>query len=88
MSINKRIAQLRRWKGWTQEYLAELLNVSRQTIYKWEAGLAKPELPKIDRLVKLFQCSYDDLLSEKPTIDLKTASSEDDRQSISSSKSK
>lgn len=72
MPIDVRIAQLRRFKGWSQEHLADLLNVSRQTVYKWEAGLAKPALEKISRLVELFGCSYDDLLGERSTIDLPT----------------
>lgn len=63
---------MRRWKGWSQERLAELLDVSRQTVYKWEAGLSTPTLPKIQTLVQLFDCTFDDLLTDKPTIEIQT----------------
>lgn len=84
MPIDIRIAQLRRFKGWSQEHLAELLNVSRQTVYKWEAGISKPELERIDRMVELFGCTYDDLLGDNPTIDLPTETERHTRRHRSS----
>lgn len=47
MSLNQKIAQLRNDNNWSQEELAEKLNVSRQSVSKWESGQAKPDLDKI-----------------------------------------
>lgn len=38
MDISEKILQLRKAKGFTQEELAEKLNVSRQSVSKWESG--------------------------------------------------
>ncbi len=46
MIIGNKINQLRKLAGMTQEQLAEKLNVSRQTISKWEAGTTMPDLVK------------------------------------------
>lgn len=54
---------LRRRGGLTQEQLAQLMGVSRQTVSKWESGQA-PELGKLLELADLFHCSLDDLLRQ------------------------
>ena len=43
MQIGNKINQLRKLSGMTQEQLAEKLNVSRQTISKWESGSSSPK---------------------------------------------
>lgn len=48
----------------TQERLAERLGVSRQTVSKWEAGEAWPEIPKLLDLCEIFRCSLDELLRQ------------------------
>ena len=45
----------------TQEALAEKLNVSRQTISKWEIDAANPEMEKALEICKIFNCSLDNL---------------------------
>ncbi|MDO5152961.1 MAG: helix-turn-helix transcriptional regulator [Eubacteriales bacterium] len=50
--------------GMTQEKLAEQMGVSRQTVSKWEAGEASPELPKLLQLCEVFSCKLDSLLRE------------------------
>lgn len=40
MDISEKILQLRKAKGFTQEELAEKLNVSRQSVSKWESGVS------------------------------------------------
>ena len=47
MNLNQKISQLRNDNNWSQEELAEKLNVSRQSVSKWESGQAKPDLDKI-----------------------------------------
>lgn len=54
---------LRKKKGITQEELAEILNVSRQSVSRWEMDAAFPETDKLIKLSKLFECSIDFLLN-------------------------
>ena len=62
MSFGNNLQYLRQLSGiMTQEALAEKLNVSRQTISKWEMDAAKPEMDKALELCKVFNCSLDDL---------------------------
>ena len=51
----------------TQERLAERVNVSRQTISRWESGEALPEVPKLMELCEIFSCTLDNLLREDMT---------------------
>ncbi|MBE6753484.1 MAG: helix-turn-helix transcriptional regulator [Ruminococcaceae bacterium] len=62
MNFGKNLQYLRRLSGnMTQEQLAEKLNVSRQTVSKWELDAAQPEITKAVELCKLFSCTLDDL---------------------------
>jgi transcriptional regulator with XRE-family HTH domain len=65
MEIGNKIHQLRKLSGMTQEQLSEKLNVSRQTISKWESGGTSPDLESIVKISKLFHVSLDDLLMEE-----------------------
>jgi len=66
MSLGKNLQYLRRLsKDMTQEVLAEKLNVSRQTISKWEMYTAQPEMDKAIELCKIFNCSLDNLFREE-----------------------
>lgn len=65
MSLGKNLQYLRQLGGnMTQEALAEQLNVSRQTISKWEQDAAKPEIDKALELCRIFNCSLDQLFRE------------------------
>ena len=62
MSFGRNLQYLRQLtRNMTQETLAEKLNVSRQTISKWELDAAKPEIEKALELCKIFNCSLDNL---------------------------
>ena len=62
MSFGKNLLLLRHLKGnMTQEDLAEKMNVSRQTISRWELNTAQPEMDKAIELCRFFNCSLDDL---------------------------
>jgi len=66
MSLGKNLQYLRRLsKDMTQEVLAEKLNVSRQTVSKWEMDAAQPEMDKAIELCKIFNCSLDNLFREE-----------------------
>jgi len=62
MTIGQRIAQKRKELGLSQEALGEQLNVSRQSIYKWESDAALPEIDKLIALSRLFGVSVGWLL--------------------------
>ena len=64
MSLGEKLAKLRRENNYTQEQLAEVLNVSRQSISKWESDLVYPETDKIIKISNLFNCSLDYLLKD------------------------
>lgn len=53
--------------NYTQEQLADILGVSRQSISKWESDIAYPETDKLIKMGKLFDCSMDYLLNEDIT---------------------
>ena len=66
MSFGKNLQYLRQLSaGMTQEMLAEKLNVSRQTISKWEMDAANPEIDKAVELCKVFNCSLDNLFRDE-----------------------
>lgn len=63
MSFGKNLQYLRKMRrNMTQEALAEALQVSRQTVSKWELDAAYPEINKLIEICGLFNCSLDSLL--------------------------
>ena len=65
MTIGQKIIQLRNSRGISQEKLAELMNVSRQSISKWEMEQSVPQIDKILQIADIFSVSCDDLLKDK-----------------------
>ncbi len=65
MILADKVIMLRKQNGWSQEELAERLNISRQSVSKWESGAAIPDLDKIIKLSTLFGVSTDYLLKEE-----------------------
>ena len=65
MILAEKIALLRRQNGWSQEELADQLNVSRQAVSKWEGGTSIPDLDKILKLSALFEVTTDYLLKDE-----------------------
>jgi transcriptional regulator with XRE-family HTH domain len=64
MTLGNKISKLRKENNYTQEQLADVLGVSRQSISKWESNIAYPETEKLIRLSELFDCTLDYLLKE------------------------
>ena len=62
MHVSEKILELRKASGLSQEALAEKLNVSRQSISKWETGESVPELERLVELSEVFQVTTDYLL--------------------------
>ncbi len=64
MKFGQKIKKLRTEAGLTQKDLAEKMNVSFQTISKWESGLNEPDIANIKELCKIFDCSFEYLLND------------------------
>lgn len=62
MSIGKRIQAIRKTRGYSQEQLASLLNVSRQALSKWEGDVNLPSIDKLIDLARILECSVNELL--------------------------
>lgn len=62
MNFAENLKVLREKSGMTQEQLAERMEVSRQTVSKWESEASFPEMEKLIQLTELFDCSMDGLL--------------------------
>lgn len=67
MTLGEKIAKHRKELNYTQEQLADILGVSRQSISKWESDLAYPETNKLIEIGKMFDCSMDYLLKDEVT---------------------
>ena len=65
MTIYDKLVQLRKRKGWSQEDLAEKLDVSRQAISRWENGSALPDAYNLLQLSHLYDVSTDYLLNDE-----------------------
>ena len=63
MEFAEKLIALRKSRELTQEQLAEQINVSRQSISKWESGQVIPEVEKIVELSKVFDVTVDYLLT-------------------------
>lgn len=64
MILGEKIMELRKRNGWSQEELAGKLNVSRQSVSKWESAMSVPELDKVLQLSEIFEVSTDYLLKD------------------------
>ena len=65
MILADKIIRLRKKNGWSQEELADKMNVSRQAVSKWEAAQTTPDLEKILLLGNLFGVTTDYLLKDE-----------------------
>lgn len=59
MTTGKRIAELRKSKGYTQEYIADRLGVSRQAVSKWEQDMSSPDTKNLIALAAILQSSIE-----------------------------
>lgn len=64
MNMAEKLIALRKCRGWSQEDLAEQLDVSRQSVSKWESGTSLPDLDRVLNLSRLFGVSTDYLLRD------------------------
>lgn len=62
MTIGNKITELRKKNHYTQEKLASLVDVSRQTIANWESDITSPDLKQASILVKIFNITMNELM--------------------------
>ena len=67
VSFNEKLQQLRKANKLSQEQLADMLDVTRQSVSKWESGTTYPEMDKLITMCKIFKCSLDDLTNDEIT---------------------
>ena len=65
MILAEKITELRKKNGWSQEELAEKLEVSRQSISKWEGAQSTPDMNRILKMSEIFGVSTDYLLKDE-----------------------
>ena len=64
MSLGTNIQYLRKLNKLTQEQFAEKMNITRQTVSRWEADEVTPELSKLVEVCSVFSCKLDELVRE------------------------
>lgn len=69
MKLYEKISVLRKKNGISQEDLANKLEISRQSVYKWEQGVSYPEIDKLKKLAQIFNVTFDDLLNDEIDIE-------------------
>ncbi|MCR4991211.1 MAG: helix-turn-helix domain-containing protein [Lachnospiraceae bacterium] len=65
MILADKIINERKKNGWSQEELADMLDVSRQSVSKWEGAQSVPDLQKILKMAEIFSVSTDYLLKDE-----------------------
>lgn len=64
MNLSDNLKKIRKDNNLSQEQLAEKLGVSRQSVSKWESGIAYPEMDKVLQICKMFNLNIDELLNQ------------------------
>ena len=71
MEFGSKLYGLRKEKGLSQEELANRLEVTRQTVSKWELGDSTPDLDKLVMLAEIFEVSLDELVLDRVPVSTK-----------------
>lgn len=64
MKFNEKLKALREKRGYTQEEVAIKLNISRQSVSKWENGINEPDIENIKKICSILDCSLNELLDD------------------------
>ena len=64
MNLADNLKKIRKDNNLSQEQLAEKLNVSRQSVSKWESGQSYPEMDKVIQICNLFNLNINELINE------------------------
>ena len=80
MILADKIIRLRKKNGWSQEELADKLQVSRQAVSKWEGAQTIPDIERILAMSRLFGVTVDYLLKDEQETEMFTKEEESIRQ--------
>lgn len=69
MNLGEKLLSLRKKKGLSQEEVADLLHVTRQTISKWETNQSMPDFDKVVPICNLYEISTEELFNENRVVD-------------------
>lgn len=70
MKLKDKLYNLRKKNGYTQSEIAEMLEVSRQSVSNWELGTIQPSTSRLKKLSKLYSVSLETLLDEEAEVQL------------------
>lgn len=76
-ALGEKLAKLRKKYGYSQQEIADMLSVTRQTISNWECGQGAPALDKAAELARIYQISLDDLAGNTVEIHVSGKSSQE-----------
>ncbi len=65
MNFSEKLQNLRKEQKLSQEQLASMLDVSRQSVSKWESGQTYPEMDKLLTMCKIFSCTLEELTNDE-----------------------
>ena len=82
LTIGKRIREMRLAAGMSQEQLAEKLQVSRQSISKWESGRGYPSIDSLKEISSFFSVTIDELLSGEKLISIAEKENKSNLQNV------
>ena len=82
MNFNDKLIKLRKLKGLSQEELGDKLNVTRQTVSKWELGQSTPEMENLIQLSKIFNVSIDTLTNDNDYVGNEGKKSKKDNNTV------
>ena len=82
MKFEEKLMKLRKEKVLSQEELAEKLNVTRQTISKWDLGQSKPDMDKLQEMSTLFEVPIDHLINDTMDVDQNTVGTKKPRKTV------
>ena len=82
MTVGERIQDLRKKEGFSQEKLAEYLNMSRQAVAKWEQNVCEPNLDCLAKMSDLFGVDLDYLIRGKASEELKAGNVVREKETI------
>lgn len=86
MNFGTKLTKLRKKEGLSQEELGEKLNVTRQTISKWELGQSKPDTDKLKKICNLFNVDMNTLVDEETELKGTEIKNETNKISVDESK--
>lgn len=82
MNFGEKLSELRRKKGLSQEELGYELNVTRQTISKWELGQSKPDTDKLKEISKLFDVDFSKLIDDEEILEEQISNNNEDSDEV------